>query len=130
MAAIMTAIRAIKKIFFEFSIAPLGVVKTTPLYAFIHTKFLTRRSPPPLVLALQDAGVLVSHSQHAAHHRSPYNNYCIVSGVWKEFLDEHKVFEALEMIVFFKLGVQPRSWSEPNSEWTEENETPSQTTLH
>ncbi|XP_057487273.1 fatty acid desaturase 4, chloroplastic-like [Actinidia eriantha] len=91
----------------------------------------TKSRLPPLVLALQDAGVLVSRSQHAAHHRQPYNNnYCIVSGVWNEFLDELKVFEALEMIVFFKLGVRPRSWSEPNSEWTEENETPSQTTLH
>ncbi|KAJ0046466.1 hypothetical protein Pint_04172 [Pistacia integerrima] len=87
----------------------------------------TKSKLPPLVVALQDAGVLVSRSQHAAHHRPPYNNnYCIVSGVWNEFLDKQKVFEVLEMVLFFKLGVRPRSWSEPNSEWTEEAETPSQ----
>ncbi|KAK9269264.1 hypothetical protein L1049_001034 [Liquidambar formosana] len=83
----------------------------------------TKSRLPPPVVALQDAGLLVSRSQHAAHHRPPYNNnYCIVNGVWNEFLDKQKVFEALEMILFFKLGVRPRSWSEPNSEWTEETE--------
>ncbi|KAI8552800.1 hypothetical protein RHMOL_Rhmol06G0296100 [Rhododendron molle] len=78
------------------------------------------RLPQPVVV-LQDAGVLVSRSQHAAHHRPPYNNnYCIVSGVWNGVLDEYRVFEMLEMLVFFKLGVRPRSWSEPNYEWIQE----------
>ncbi|KAI8009522.1 hypothetical protein LOK49_LG06G00527 [Camellia lanceoleosa] len=91
-------------------------------HAWAHS---TKSRLPPPVLALQDAGVLVSRSQHAEHHRQPYNNnYCIVSGVWNEFLDEHKVFEALEMVLFFKLGVRPRSWTEPNSDWAEEIETP------
>ncbi|KAF3453485.1 hypothetical protein FNV43_RR03925 [Rhamnella rubrinervis] len=66
---------------------------------------------PQLVVALQGHGLLVSRSQHAAHHRPPYNkNYCIVSGIWNEFLDKHKVFEKLEMVLFSKLGVRPRSW--------------------
>ncbi|KAM2960940.1 hypothetical protein FF1_030573 [Malus domestica] len=87
----------------------------------------TKSRLPPLVVALQDLGVLVSRSQHAAHHRQPYNNnYCIVSGIWNELLDQHKVFEALEMILYFNLGLRPRSWSEPTSEWTEEIETASQ----
>ncbi|RAL37760.1 hypothetical protein DM860_000454 [Cuscuta australis] len=81
----------------------------------------TKSELPPLVVALQDAGILVSRSQHGAHHRPPYNrNYCIVSGVWNELLDEWNVFEALELVLFFKLGVKPRSWSEPNSEWTQQ----------
>ncbi|XP_035845956.1 fatty acid desaturase 4, chloroplastic-like [Helianthus annuus] len=83
----------------------------------------TKSKLPAVVVALQDAGVLVSRSQHAAHHKQPYNNnYCIVSGVWNRFLDDHKVFEALEMVIYFKLGLRPRSWSEPNSDWTEEAE--------
>ncbi|OMP07578.1 Kua-ubiquitin conjugating enzyme hybrid, localization [Corchorus olitorius] len=62
----------------------------------------TKSKLPPLVVALQDAGVLVSRSQHSAHHRPPYNsNYCIVSGVCNEFLDKNRVFEALEMVVFY-----------------------------
>ncbi|KAI3825793.1 hypothetical protein L1987_07435 [Smallanthus sonchifolius] len=91
----------------------------------------TKSKLPPVVVALQDAGVLVSRSQHAAHHRPPYNNnYCIVSGVWNRFLDDHKVFEALEMVLFFKLGLRPRSWSEPNSDWTEEAEDSPVTFFH
>ncbi|OVA07823.1 Kua-ubiquitin conjugating enzyme hybrid [Macleaya cordata] len=81
----------------------------------------TKSKLPPLVLALQDAGVLVSRAEHGAHHRPPYNNnYCIVSGAWNRILDENRVFEALEMVVFLKFGVRPRSWSEPNSDWTEQ----------
>ncbi|KAK1391203.1 Kua-ubiquitin conjugating enzyme hybrid, localization [Heracleum sosnowskyi] len=82
----------------------------------------TKSKLPPLVVALQNAGVLVSRSQHAAHHRQPYNNnYCIVSGVWNQILDQLQVFQTLEMILFFKLGVRPRSWSDPDIEWTEED---------
>lgn len=83
----------------------------------------TKSKLPSLVVALQDSGVLVSRSQHGAHHRPPYNNnYCIVSGVWNKLLDENKVFEALEMVIFFKFGLRPRSWSEPDSDWTEATE--------
>jgi hypothetical protein len=97
-------------------------------HAWAHT---TKSRLPPLVVALQDAGLLVSRSQHATHHRPPYdNNYCIVSGVWNEFLDKQKVFEALEMVLFFKLGVRPRSWSDPGSDWTEQTQSPSQITAH
>ncbi|XP_071907535.1 fatty acid desaturase 4, chloroplastic-like [Coffea arabica] len=92
-------------------------------HAWAHT---TKSKLHPLVVALQDAGVLVSRSMHGAHHRPPYDsNYCIVSGVWNELLDTYKVFEALEMVLFFKLGVKPRSWSEPSSNWTEETDTSS-----
>lgn len=76
----------------------------------------TKSKLPRIVVALQDVGLLISRSQHVAHHQRPYNNnYCIISGVWNRFLDEHKVFDALEMAVFIKFGMCPRSWSEPNS---------------
>lgn len=91
----------------------------------------TKSKLPSIVLSLQDAGILVSRSQHASHHRPPYNNnYCIVSGIWNEYLDSSKFFELLEMIFFFKFGVRPRSWSEPDSEWIEETETQSIPTSH
>lgn len=83
----------------------------------------TKSKLPPPVVALQDAGLLVSRSQHAAHHRPPYNNnYCIVNGIWNEFLDKNRVFEALEMVIFCRFGVRPRSWSKPSSDWTEETD--------
>ncbi|GKB62628.1 fatty acid desaturase 4, chloroplastic-like protein [Tanacetum coccineum] len=74
----------------------------------------SRSKLPRIVVALQDAGLLISRSQHAIHHRPPFSNtYCIVSGVWNSFLDKHKVYEALEMAVFLKFGKKPRSWGEP-----------------
>nr|POE70672.1 fatty acid desaturase 4, chloroplastic [Quercus suber] len=85
---------------------------------------MTKSRLPPLVIGLQDMELLVSHSQHANHNRPPYNdNYCIVSAVWNEFLDKRQIFKALEVILFCKLGVRPRSKSEPSSNWTEEIET-------
>lgn len=89
-------------------------------HAWAHSK---RRQLPQVVVALQEGGVLISPRQHGMHHRPPYsNNYCIVSGLWNGFLDQQKVFEAMEMMVFFRLGVRPRSWSEPGSEWAQETD--------
>lgn len=121
-----------------FTVLPIDIISNDPIlhgfvalfsgcimfsqqfHAWAHG---TKSKLPAAVVALQDAGVLVSRVQHGAHHRAPYNNnYCIVSGVWNEVLDEYKVFEAMEMVLFFKLGVRPRSWSEPNSDWTEEDD--------
>ncbi|KAL7598208.1 fatty acid desaturase 4, chloroplastic [Lactuca sativa] len=76
----------------------------------------TKSKLPPIVVALQDAGVILSPSHHVGHHTPPYKNYCIVSGVWDRFLDKHRVYEALEMAVFRKFGLRPRSWSEPDDD--------------
>lgn len=66
---------------------------------------------PPGVEALQAAGVLVSRSQHAGHHRPPYNsNYCTVTGMWNWALDEYKVFLAVEKVIYLATGAPPRSW--------------------
>ncbi|CAE6003372.1 unnamed protein product [Arabidopsis arenosa] len=83
----------------------------------------TKSKLPPLVVRLQDIGLLVSRIHHVNHHQAPYNNnYCVVSGVWNKVLDETKVFEAMEMVLYFKMGVRPRSWTESNSEWMEETD--------
>ncbi|CAO2200767.1 unnamed protein product [Urochloa humidicola] len=93
------------------------VVLSQQFHAWAHEK---RRRLPPGVEALQEAGVLVSRSQHATHHRQPYDsNYCIVSGMWNGVLDRYRVFEALEMVVFFRTGVRPRSWDETDDSWVE-----------
>jgi ubiquitin-conjugating enzyme E2 variant len=93
------------------------VVLSQQFHAWAHEK---RRRLPPGVEALQGAGVLVSRAQHAAHHRQPYNtNYCIVSGMWNGVLDRYRVFEALEMVVFLRTGVRPRSWDETDASWME-----------
>lgn len=127
-----------------FTVLPMNLVFNDPtLMAFVGSfsgcimfsqqfhawSHSTKSKLPPIVVALQDLGVLVSRTQHADHHRSPYNcNYCIVSGIWNKILDESKVFEVLEMVLFFQLGLRPRSWSEPSLEWIEESSTPSSLT--
>ncbi|KAK4435957.1 Fatty acid desaturase 4, chloroplastic [Sesamum alatum] len=88
---------------------------TLNIHAWSHTP---RRKLPPVVAALQDAGVLIRWSQHTAHHRPPFNSsYCVMSGIWNRVLDEYKVLLALEVALFRVMGVKPRSWSEPISEW-------------
>uniref|UniRef100_A0A6V7QU98 Lipid desaturase domain-containing protein n=1 Tax=Ananas comosus var. bracteatus TaxID=296719 RepID=A0A6V7QU98_ANACO len=94
------------------------IMLSQQFHAWAHEK---KGRLPLAVAALQEAGVLVSRAEHAAHHRPPYNsNYCIVSGACNRALDEWRVFEAMEMVVFFRFGVRPRSWSEPASEWKEQ----------
>ncbi|XP_052164063.1 fatty acid desaturase 4, chloroplastic-like [Oryza glaberrima] len=94
------------------------VVLSQQFHAWAHGN---PRRLPPGVGAMQRAGVLVSRAQHGAHHRAPYdNNYCIVSGMWNATLDRHRVFEAMEMVVFLRTGVRPRSWDEPDAAWTED----------
>lgn len=94
------------------------VMFSQQFHAWAH---MTRSKLPGVVVWLQECGALVARGPHAAHHREPFNNnYCIVSGVWNEFLDGVKFFEALEMVLFFRFGVRPRSWSEPNEDWREE----------
>ncbi|PIN26905.1 Ubiquitin-conjugating enzyme [Handroanthus impetiginosus] len=85
------------------------------LHAWSHTP---KRQLPRLVAVLQDIGVILRWSQHKLHHQPPFKgNYCIVSGICNWMLDEFKVFEAMEAIIFHVVGVRPRSWSEPNSDW-------------
>ncbi|XP_021758612.1 fatty acid desaturase 4, chloroplastic-like [Chenopodium quinoa] len=105
----------------------IGCLSTCLLFSqqFHAWSHSTKSKLPPIVVTLQDLGVLVSRTQHAAHHHVPFNsNYCIVSGIWNKFLDENKVFVAFEKAIFFWFGVKPRSWNEPSLKLTKENITP------
>lgn len=85
-------------------ICSLCIMFSQQFHAWAHG---TKSRLPSPVTALQEMGVLVSRSQHADHHRAPYNNnYCIVSGIWNEFLDRYNVFLALELVLFFWLGIR------------------------
>ena len=68
---------------------------------------------PGVVLALQDAGVLLSRRAHGAHHLPPFRgNYCIVSGIFNAPLDDSGFFDRLEKYFHEKHGVAPRCWKE------------------
>ncbi|BBN13551.1 palmitoyl-[glycerolipid] 3-(E)-desaturase [Marchantia polymorpha subsp. ruderalis] len=94
------------------------VVMSQQFHAWSHMK---KSQLPPLVIALQDRGILVSRKMHGAHHRSPYDiNYCIVSGLWNPFLDKNRIFPSLEAFIHSNYGVAPRSWAETQPEWLQE----------
>lgn len=52
---------------------------------------------------------------------SAQGNYCIVSGIWNDPLDQNGsdsgVFRRLERAVHAATGVEPRCWHEPSYEW-------------
>ncbi|KAL7143185.1 hypothetical protein ABFS83_08G174300 [Erythranthe nasuta] len=92
------------------------VMFSMKFHVWAHT---SRRKLPRVVAALQDAGVILPWSNHAKHHRPPFDGYfCTVSGVWNRVLDEYKFFAAAKAAVFCVAGVRPRSWSEPSSDWS------------
>ena len=71
----------------------------------------------PLVLQLQDAGVLISGKSHNSHHREPFeNNYCIVSGMCNERLDSSGVLQWMEHRIYEATGIKPRCWVEDAAE--------------
>ncbi|KAL2247611.1 UNVERIFIED_CONTAM: Fatty acid desaturase 4, chloroplastic [Sesamum indicum] len=120
-AAAVTAVHSPINMFCNdpFLLGCMGVFSSCMMFsqqfhAWSHTP---KWKLPPLVVALQGAGIILGRAEHAAHHRPPYNsNYCIVSGVLNRFLDKFKFFLALEVVVFRVVGVWPRSWGEPNSD--------------
>ena len=91
------------------------VVLSQQFHRLSHFK---RSQLSPLVVALQDAGLLVSITEHGAHHRVPFNrNYCIVSGIWNQPLTVAGFFPALENAIVALTGVEPRCWAEPDYDW-------------
>ncbi|KAL1567024.1 palmitoyl-[glycerolipid] 3-(E)-desaturase [Salvia divinorum] len=94
------------------------VMFSQQFHAWSHTP---KGKLPPLVAALQDAGIILRRAEHAAHHCPPFNtNYCIVSGVWNRALDKSYFFVALEVVAAV-FGHEPRSWSEPRLDWREKS---------
>ena len=92
------------------------IAMSQQLHAWSHMKPSALPAP---VMALQDAGLIISRKAHGAHHRSPFNiNYCIVSGWCNPILDSGLMFNA-EMFIKRRLGVDPRGWSAPSAEWRE-----------
>jgi hypothetical protein len=72
---------------------------------------MTKNEVPQWVNVLQELGVTVNRKQHALHHMAPYEgNYCIVSGVCNEVLDNIGFFRRLERLVFDLFGVESNAW--------------------
>lgn len=97
------------------------VCMSQQFHAWGHMK---KSELPAVVLSLQNAGLLISRKAHGAHHKAPFEgNYCIVSGLWNETLDQsgsdQGFFRKLERLVAVHTGVEPRCWYEPKYELEE-----------
>lgn len=96
----------------------LLVCMSQQFHAWAHAK---RSDLHPLVLFLQEKGVLIWRKAHGAHHRPPFEgNYAIVSGLWNGPLDRSGFFRGLEKVAKAATGVEPRCWHPPAEGWEED----------
>jgi ubiquitin-conjugating enzyme E2 variant len=88
---------------FGFAFCGIGMM-TNQIHQWAHMP-----APPPLVGRLQDCGVLLGRSAHAAHHDYPYAvHYCITTGWCNRVLDRVRFFSTCEAVVTALTGVEPR----------------------
>lgn len=60
---------------------------------------------------LQKSGLTIRRTPHALHHMAPYEgNYCIISGIHNDWLDESGFFRRLEHLVYNINGVESNAW--------------------
>lgn len=72
---------------------------------------MTKGECPGWVNTLQKLGLTIGRKPHAQHHMAPYDgNYCIISGICNESLDNSGFFRRLEHIVYNWNGVESNAW--------------------
>ena len=72
---------------------------------------MTKSECPSWVNVLQDVGLSIGRKPHAQHHLAPYDgNYCIISGVWNDWLDESGIFRWMEHMIYNYNGVESNAW--------------------
>lgn len=86
------------------------VVLSQQFHAWSHAK---KSELPALVIAAQDAGLVISRKAHGQHHKPPFEGrYCIVSGWWNDALDGSGVLKRAERFIYDTTGVAARCWTE------------------
>jgi plasmanylethanolamine desaturase len=66
-------------------------------------------SPPRAVRFLQNAGLFLGRTDHAAHHDRPYHaHYCITTGWCNRPLDSIGFFRTMERVITLVTGAYPR----------------------
>ncbi|CAB9503477.1 acid desaturase 4-like [Seminavis robusta] len=72
---------------------------------------MTKGQCPAWVNTLQSVGLTVGRKPHAQHHLAPYDgNYCIISGIWNNALDESGIFRWMEHMIYNMNGVESNAW--------------------
>ncbi|GJQ11709.1 hypothetical protein GpartN1_g3500.t1 [Galdieria partita] len=66
------------------------------------------KPPSSWITFLQQMGILLSVKAHGKHHQPPFHkNYCIVSGICNEFLDNIQFYGKLEHYLYTQWGWVP-----------------------
>jgi hypothetical protein len=116
------------KLCVPFGLATMGLINfsTGPFITFFFTVFcvmeilsqefhkwthMTKGECPDWVNWLQKTGLTVDRKRHAQHHFVPYDgNYCLISGICNEWLDNSGFFRRLEHVVYELNGVESNAW--------------------
>lgn len=116
------------KLCIPFGIVPMALINAiaSPSVTFFFTVFcvmeilsqefhkwshMTKGECPSWVNWLQSVGLTVPRKAHAQHHMEPYEgNYCIISGICNEPLDESGIFRRMEHAVYKVNGVESNAW--------------------
>jgi Lipid desaturase domain len=90
------------------------------LHRYIHERPCRR---PRLITTLQDAGVLVSSSEHAKHHTNPQSRYGVVLGFTNVIYDNAHIWRLFEMVVPLQKYPKPgvSMFQSSYDEWTLQN---------
>jgi plasmanylethanolamine desaturase len=88
-----------------FGLAFCGIgTMTNQIHQWAHMP-----SPPSPIRFLQDCGVVLGRSEHAAHHERPYDvHYCITTGWCNAPLEAMGLFRRLEAAITRLTGARPR----------------------
>jgi len=82
------------------------VSQANEIHAWAHSKGKLN----PLIVTLQEIGLLQSPFHHAKHHKDPYSTrYCVMSDWCNPFLDRAGVWRNLEAMVAKATGIQARA---------------------
>lgn len=93
-------------LFFAFFCAT--EIMSQELHKWSH---MTKKETPAIVNTLQDLGITIGRVPHAQHHMAPYDgNYCIVSGICNEALDNSGFLRWMEHRVYEINGVESNAW--------------------
>lgn len=116
------------KLCIPFGVGPIGLISllSGPFVTFFMVCFcvmeimsqefhkwshMTKKECPDFANTLQEFGLVIGRQPHAQHHLAPYDgNYCIISGLWNNWLDESGFFRRLEHIVYNINGVESNAW--------------------
>jgi hypothetical protein len=88
---------------FGFGFCGIGML-TNQIHQWAHMS-----SPPRVIRALQDCGLILGRDAHAVHHERPYDvHYCITTGWCNRPLEGVAFFSRLEHFVTQVTGARPR----------------------